>query len=79
MREYRFRKGTARQFNERDWEAEPGDKMVDTDGTLYYLHESSGSDKRKSGELTYRTVKPPKDMPSAKAHLIDGRIFWIEE
>ena len=70
----RFRKGKVLPYNERNFDAEPGDKMFDNQGRLFRLEESSSFFKRASGELYPRLIKPPR--PDAKFVEIDGVYCW---
>lgn len=77
MKQLRNRKGQCLPYSERNFEAEPGDYMVDMFGQVFRLEESSGWGKRNAGELTPRTIHPPKGY--SHAILKDGKIFWVKE
>ncbi len=53
---------------------EVNDWIVDREGDVYRLVESSGWGKRAAGELTPRSVKPPVE--GAKAVFRDGKWWW---
>jgi len=76
LRYRRRRSSTVWHFNARAWDAEPGDLMVTHDGTLYRLEESSGWGKREAGELTPRTIKPPR--PELYAVIHEGEVWWAQ-
>jgi len=60
VKRYRHRKSTrVFPYNPWNFNAEPGDLMVDQNGKLFRLKESSGYQKRGSGELTPVEIKPP--------------------
>ncbi len=73
---YRKRK-TAKvwPYNPRNFQIDPGDLMVDWNGSLYRAEESSGSGKRRLGELTPRYIKPPDN--KARAVIEDGEVYWV--
>jgi len=75
IRPYRRKKGNVYGYNERNWNAEVGDYMVTLYGKLVRLEESTGRNKSAAGELTPRTIKPPRT--GWIAVIVDGnRIFW---
>lgn len=60
IKRYRHRKSTrVFPYNPWNFDAEPGDLMVDQNGKLFRLRESSGYQKRGAGELTMVEIKPP--------------------
>lgn len=77
VRRYRRRK-TSRvwRYHPLNTDAEPGDLMVAYDGRLFRLEESSGWGKRMAGELTLRTIKPPR--LGLRAELREGEIWWVQ-
>jgi len=76
LRYRRRRSSTVWHFNARAWDAEPGDLMVTRDGILYRLTESSGWGKREAGELTPRTIHPPRAGLCAVIH--EGEVWWAQ-
>lgn len=68
-------KGRFLPYDERAWNAEPGDKMVDAFGVLCRLEESSGRGKKSLGELYARVIQPPS--PKYKAQIINEIGYWI--
>lgn len=78
MRKIKRYRSNARalSYNERNWDAEVGDLMVDTGGRLYRLTASRGWSKRNLGELTPLLIKPPS--PGLCAAIIDGQVWWVK-
>ncbi len=75
MKLLKNRKGDCRPFNPWDQSIEPGDYLVRSDGVVFRAEESGGRDKRDSGELSMRTVKPP---PEFRRGVLRGdNIYWI--
>jgi hypothetical protein len=63
-------------FNPWNDAIEPGDLLVNSiTGKLFRATESTGRDKRDSGELTPREIKPPHDGLKAKIYL--GEVYWV--
>ena len=73
---YRHR-AYATPYNEHNQEIEPGWLLVDESrGLLFRAVESNGRNKAASGELTPKLIKPPKNLPGAKAVLWQGKVYW---
>ncbi|MFA5238399.1 MAG: hypothetical protein WC476_01650 [Phycisphaerae bacterium] len=62
-------------YNERNWDAEPGDIMVMEDGRVWRLTESTGWGKRAAGELTPREIKKP----GFKGSIQKGKLVWVKD
>lgn len=69
----RKRSSKVLNFDSWNFDAEPGDLMVDYRGKLFRLEQSSGWGKRNAGELTPREIKPPK---GCIAVILDNEIYW---
>ncbi len=84
VQRYRRRK-KVRVFGYNPWlaEAEPGDLMVTTGGKLMRLEVSSGRNKRDAGDLTPRTIKPPRPgliaVYGPKDEVPEKRSIWWAE
>lgn len=82
VKRYRRRR-TAKvlHFDAWNFAAEPGDLMVDMEGRLFRLEQSSGYRKRRSlGELTPRLIPPPQPGLGAKIVIgADGmrEVWWV--
>jgi len=80
-RKYRKCKSTRvwKALNPWNEECDPGDLVVHR-GKLLRLVQSRGWGKRRLGELTYETIKPPKDIrkydPGIELDL-DGSLWWV--
>lgn len=72
---FKNRIGNILHYDPYNFDAEAGDKMVDSEGKLFRLVESSGFQKRKSGELTPVRIYPP--IPEAKAIIRNKQIWWV--
>jgi len=70
----RRRKGVVLGYNPWNMDAEPGDYMVDLDGRVCRLEESTGRNKRDAGELTPRWLKPPVE--GARGVKVGNEIYW---
>ncbi|KKN02490.1 hypothetical protein LCGC14_1117160 [marine sediment metagenome] len=76
---YRKRKTTkVLRFNARNFDAEPGDLMVETygSGKLYRLEDRRIGPMATAGELYPRLIKPPTE--GLKAVIEDGEVFWVD-
>ena len=58
-------------------DCEIGDLLIDDEGRLFRLKESTGWGKRMAGELTPCQIKPPH--PNMKAAIENGDIYWTDE
>ena len=81
MAKIRFRKRKAtrvRRYNPRDWDAEPGDLMVESfgSGKLYRLEDRRIGPMAAAGELYPREIAPPKS--GLKAVIEDGEVYWVD-
>ena len=72
---YKHRVGRILRFNPWNFDAEPGDKMIDHNGVAYLLRQSTGWGKRSVGELTHHRIKPPH--PDAKAVIRGDQMWWV--
>ncbi len=59
-------------YDERNWDAETGDIMVDWNGRAWRLTASNGRNKRAAGELTPIEIKKPGYI----AVIIEEKLFW---
>lgn len=76
IREYRS-KGKVYGWNPWNWDAEPGDLMVNNLGQLFRIAKSRGRNKAAAGDLTPVLIKPPS--PELCAAIIDGRVWWVKK
>ncbi len=75
IRPYKRRMGEVYGYNPHNFDAEVGDYMVTYDGKLLRLEESRGRNKSAIGELTPRTIQPPR--ADWIAVIVDStKIFW---
>ena len=74
IRYKRRRKSHVLRYNERNFDAEVGDLMVDNTGRLYRLEESGGRGKRDLGELYPREIV----RAGFKALIEDGEVYFIK-
>lgn len=59
MKVIKPRNGRILAYNPRNFDAEPGDYMINPDGNVFRLEASSSGPKRARGELYPRRVNPP--------------------
>lgn len=59
-----------------NFDHEVNDRVVDLNGNLFRLIESSGRNKRAAGELSTKKINPPED--GMKLRKIDGEWFWVK-
>lgn len=72
---YRRRRAVAvLRFNPWNCDAEPGDLMVGSEGSLVRL-ESARTSAAAAGELYPRLIHPPKR--GMLAAIIDGEVWWL--
>ena len=62
-------------YDEYNFDAEPRDFMVNYNGQVYRLEESSSQNKRDRGELYPREIKKP----GMKGTIQDGKLVWVPE
>lgn len=75
---YKNRKGRVLTYDERNWDIEPGDILVDGfTGKAYRAEVNSSEPTRNAGILYPRKLKPP--FKDAKAIIEDGRMYWVSE
>ena len=79
VKRYRKRRGTrVWLYNEWNADAYIGDLMINENtGKLFRIQESTGVNKRRSGELTLKEINPP--IPNWFATLVDGEIWWCKK
>lgn len=71
----KMRKQVDGRLNMWDWDAEVGQRVIDLDGKVYDLVESTGWGKRMLGELTPRLAAVQRR--GARAKEIDGVWYWM--
>ena len=72
---YRRRRSAAvLQFDSWNFDAEPGDLMVNGLGQLFRLEESRGRNQRDSATLYARKIQPPAD--GLVATIRGGEVYW---
>jgi hypothetical protein len=64
-------------YNPWNFNAEPGDLMVDHSGNLFRLEENPSPIIRAGGELRPRRIKPKKT--NMKAKIINKEIYWVRK